>query len=214
LVVKTAAMSTQPKAYLTPEQYLEIERHAEYKSEYYQGEMFAMAGAKEDHIVVVGNIFTSLHQQLRSRPCRVYSNDMRVAIGATGLYVYPDVVAVCAERQFLDDRNDTLRNPTLIVEVLSPSTEAYDRGAKFKHYRTIESLREYLLVASESVDVELHTRQPDGRWILTSTDRMEDVLDLDSIGCRLALADLYEKVVFGERGPGPGARIARDPVPL
>ena len=115
-------MSTQPKGYLTPEQYLEIERQALYKSDYFQGELSAAAGAKEAHVVVVGNLFTALHRQLRSRPRRVYANDMRVAVTATGLYVYPDVVAVCAERRFLDERHDTLLNPTLIVEVLSPST--------------------------------------------------------------------------------------------
>jgi Uma2 family endonuclease len=126
---------------------------------------------------------------------------MRVRVSTTGLYAYPDVVVACGP-QFLDDKESTLLNPTLIVEVLSPTTEAYDRGLKFKHYSTIETLREYLLIASESVDVELRTRQPDGRWILTSADRLEDSIELQSIGCRLALADLYEKVEFGERGPG------------
>ena len=186
-------MSTQPKTFLTPEQYLAIEREAEYKSEYFQGEMFAMAGAGEAHNVLVGNLVAGLHQQFRSRPCRVYSNDMRVRVSATGLYTYPDVVAACGERRFLDERRDTLLNPSLLVEVLSPSTEAYDRGRKFEHYRSIESLREYLLVASDRVHAELYTRQPDGRWLLTSADRLEDSLDLESVGCRLALLDLYEK---------------------
>ena len=187
-------MSTQPKTFLTPEQYLEIERAAEYKSDYCDGEMFAMAGAGEAHNVLVGNLVADLHQQLRSRPCRVYSNDMRVRVHATGLYTYPDVVVVCGERRFLDDRRDTLLNPSLLIEVLSPSTEAYDRGRKFEHYRSIESLGEYLLVASDRVHADLYTRQPDGRWLLTSADRLEDSLDLESVGCRLALADLYEKV--------------------
>ncbi|MGA9624926.1 MAG: Uma2 family endonuclease [Bryobacteraceae bacterium] len=186
-------MSTQPKTFLTPEQYLEIEREAEYKSEYFQGEMFAMAGAGEAHNVLVGNLVTGLNNHLRSRPCRVYSNDMRVRVSATGLYTYPDVVVVCGERRFLDERRDTLLNPSLLIEVLSPSTEAYDRGKKFEHYRSIESLREYLLVASDRVHVDLYTRQPDGRWLLTSADRLEDSLDLQSVGCRLALLDLYEK---------------------
>jgi Uma2 family endonuclease len=187
-------VSTQPKTFLTPEQYLEIERAAEYKSEYYDGEMFAMAGAGEAHNVLAGNLVTGLNNQLRSRPCRVYPSDMRVRVRATGLYTYPDVVVVCGERRFLDEQRDTLLNPSLLVEVLSPSTEAYDRGRKFKHYRSIESLREYLLVASDRVQAELYTRQPDGRWLLTSADRLEDSLDLESIGCRLALMDLYEKV--------------------
>lgn len=131
---------------------------------------------------------------------KFYQSDMRVRVGATGLYTYPDVVVACAP-QFLNEQESTLLNPILIVEVLSASTEGYDRGPKFKHYRTIESLREYLLVASECMDVELRRLQPDGEWILRSFDRIEDVI-AQSIGCRLALADLYEKVEFGERGPG------------
>ena len=121
---------------------------------------------------------------------------MRVHVPATELYTYPDVVAVCGERQFLDDRQDTLLNPNLIVEVLSPTTEAYNRGRKFDHYRSIESLREYLLVASDRIHTDLFTWQPDGCWMLTSADRLEDSLDLQSVGCRLNLADLYEKVEF------------------
>ena len=186
-------MSTQPKAFLTPEQYLEIEREAEFKSEYCDGEMFAMAGAAEVHNLLVANLIAGLHPQLRSRPCRVCPSDMRVRVRATGLYTYPDVVVVCGEPQFLDERRDTLLNPSLLIEVLSPSTEAYDRGKKFEHYRSIESLREYLLVASDRVHVDQYTCQPDGRWLLTSADRLEDSLDLQSVGCRLALLDLYEK---------------------
>jgi Uma2 family endonuclease len=182
-----------PKTLLTPEQYLAIEREAEYKSEYFQGEMFAMAGAGEAHNVLVGNLVTGLNTHLRSRPCRVYSNDMRVLVCATGLYTYPDVVVVCGERRFVDEQRDILLNPSLLVEVLSPSTEAFDRGRKFQQYRSIESLVEYLLVASDRVRADLYTRQPDG-WLLTSAGRLEDSLDLQSIGCRLALADLYEKV--------------------
>jgi Uma2 family endonuclease len=187
-------MSTQPKTYLTPEQYLEIERKAEYKSEYCDGEMFAMAGAGENHNQLVMNLAIGLGSQFRSRPCRVYSNDMRVRVVATGLYTYPDVVVVCGERRYLDERRDTLLNPSLLIEVLSPSTEAYDRGRKFESYRSIESLSEYLLVASDRVHVDLYTRQPDGRWLLTSASRLEDSLDLQSAGFRLALAELYEKV--------------------
>jgi Uma2 family endonuclease len=119
---------------------------------------------------------------------------MRVRVSATGLYTYPDVVVVCGERRFLDERRDTLLNPSLLIEVLSPSTEAFDRGRKFEHYRSIESFGEYLLVASDRVHTDLYTRGPDGRWLLTSADGLEDSLDLESIGCRLALADLYEKV--------------------
>lgn len=187
-------MSTQPKTFLTPEQYLEIERKADRKSEYFNGEMFAMAGAKEAHNPLVANLVARLHQQFRSRPCRVYPSDMRVRVSATGLFTYPDVIAVCAEPRFLGDQRDTLLNPDLLVEVLSPSTEAYDRGRKFEQYKAIESLREYLLVASDRVHADLYTRQADGRWMLTSADRMEDSLTLESVGAQVTLADLYEKV--------------------
>ena len=183
-----------PKTLLTPEQYLAIEREAEYKSEYFQGEMLAMAVSDWVHNQLVVNLVAGFHNQFRSRPCDVYPSQMRVLVRATGLYTYPDVVVVCGERQFVDERRDILLNPSLLVQVLSPSTEAYDRGRKFQQYRSIESLVEYLLVASDRVRADLYTRQPDGRWLLTSAGRLEDSLDLQSAGCRLALADLYEKV--------------------
>lgn len=203
-------MSTPPKTYLTEEQYLEIERKAEFKSEYYQGEMFAMgqgfamAGARWNHNLVAGNVFFELRRQLAARPCSVVPGDMRVLVKDTGLYTYSDVVVVCGEPRFLDEQKDTLLNPSLLVEVLSPSTEAYDRGRKSEHYRSIESLGEYLLVASDRVHADLFTRQPDGRWLLTSAGRLEDSLELQSIGCRLALADLYEKVDLSGSQPAPG----------
>jgi Uma2 family endonuclease len=121
---------------------------------------------------------------------------MRVRVSPTGLFTYPDVIVVCGEPQFLDDQRDTLLNPTLIAEVLSPSTEAYERGQKFEHYRSLESLAEYLLVGSQRVSAELYTRQLDGRWLLTAANRLEDTLHLPATGCRLALADIYERVEF------------------
>jgi Uma2 family endonuclease len=189
-------MSTAPKSYLTPEQYLEIERKAEFKSEYYQGEMFAMSGARYPHIGIVANAMRELGQQLRRGPCRPLSNDMRVRVTPTGLYTYPDVVVVCGEPQFADDTFDTLLNPTVIIEVLSESTEAYDRGQKFEQYRSLESLAEYMMISSQRVSAELFARQPDGRWLLTARSRLEDSIELQSVGCHLALADLYEKVDF------------------
>ena len=189
-------MSTEPKPWLTPEQYLEIERLAEYKSEYYQGEMFAMAGGTWNHNLIAGHVVGQLEQQLRSRPCSVTPSDMRVLVNATGLYTYPDVIVVCGEPQFLDGQRDTLLNPTLIAEVFSPSTEAYDRGRKFENYRSIESLAEYLLISSQRVSVELFARQPDGRWLLTAANSLEDTLELPATGCRLPLAGIYEKVEF------------------
>jgi len=186
-------MATQTKPFLTPEQYLEIERQAEFKSVYYQGEMFAMAGAREVHVTIVGNLFAQLHQQVRARPCRAWVADLRVRVSPE-LYTYPDVVVVCGEPQFLNDTRDTLLNPNLIVEVLSPYTEAYDRGLKFEHYRSLPSVSQYLTVASDRVSAERFTRQPSGAWLLTAVSHLEDSLELESVGCRLALADVYEKV--------------------
>lgn len=188
-------MSTQPTStYLTPEQYLEIERKAEFKSEYFGGEMFAMSGAKRAHNLVAGNAFSELHRQFRQRQCQVYMADMRVQIPAAEMYTYPDIAAVCGEARFLDDQQDALLNPSLIVEVLSPSTEAFDRSLKFEYYKTVESVREYLLIAQDRIHADLYIRQSDGGWLLTSSDRLEDTVTLHSVGATLCLADLYEKV--------------------
>ena len=186
-------MSTLPKTFITPEEYLEIERKAEFRSEYYRGEMFAMAGGTEAHTLLVMNTSTVL-VRLRGGPCRVYSHDMRVQVSATGLYTYPDLVAGCAERKFLDERRDTLLNPVLIIEVLSNSTEAYDRGQKFAQYRTLESLQEYVLIAQDRVEVEVYRRQAGGQWLLITANRPEDSITLESVSCSLVLSDIYADV--------------------
>jgi Uma2 family endonuclease len=195
-------MSTLPKTHLTPEQYLEIERQAETKSEYYQGEMFAMAGVAEPHNLIVTNLGGQLYLQLRTRPCRYYSHDMRVLVPARGLYTYPDAIVACGERKFLDDTHDTLLNPTVIFEVLSKSTEAYDRGRKFDHYSTLESRREYVLIAADRVSIDLFTRQPAGPWVLTKADNLEASVELTSIGCGISVTDLYENVEFPDAPQG------------
>ena len=189
-------MSTQPKTRLSPEQYLEIERAAEYKSEYWNGEMFAMAGATQAHNLLLANLIMTLGFQLRGRACQLYPSDMRVHVPTTGLYTYPDISVTCEPARFRDDRRDTLLNPSFLAEILSPSTEAYDRGRKFEHYRAIESLREYLLIAQDRIHVDLYTRQFDGRWVLSEASRLEDAIELASIECRLSLGDLYEKIDF------------------
>jgi Uma2 family endonuclease len=194
-------MSTLSKPYLTPEQYLAMERKAEFKSEYYQGEMFAMSGARRTHNLIAVNAVASLHQQLRGRPCEAYSNDMRVWVTSEDLYTYPDLIIVCGEPKFSDNTFDTLLNPTVIVEILSESTEAYDRGQKFKLYRSLDSLAEYLLISSQQVSAELFTRQPDGLWMLNAKSSPEDSIELKSVDCRLRLADLYEKVAFSPPQP-------------
>jgi len=199
-------MSSQPNSFLTPEQYLEIERKADHKSEYLRGEMFAMSGASREHNLLTTNLTAILRPQLRRRGCELYATDMRVRVKATGLYTYPDIVVTCGNPQFLDAAVDTLLNPTFLAEVTSPSTEAYDRGRKFEHYQALESLKEYLLVAQDRLHADLYTRQ-DGRWLLTGASRIEDTLELESIGCKVAMAELYEDIclpppqVSGELGP-------------
>lgn len=187
-------MSSQPKLRLTPEEYLTLEREAEYKSEYFAGEVFAMAGASARHVLIVTNVAAELRNQLKRRPCTVYSTDLRVRVSETGLYTYPDVAVVCGTPQWADDQQDTLLNPTLLVEVLSESTKDYDRGGKFEHYRTLDSLTEYLLVAQDKAHVEHFVRQPDYRWILSETNNLSDTITLEAIGCTLDLAEVYDKV--------------------
>jgi len=190
-------MSLQPKLRYTPEEYLALERKAEHRSEYFAGEIFAMSGASEQHNLIAGNVFAALHAQFRGRPCRAYMSDMRVKVSPTGLYTYPDVVALCDEPQFDDEQKDTLLNPTIIIEVLSPSTEAYDRGGKFGHYRKLASLAEYVLISQEEPHVEHYVRQPDNQWLLSEASNLQDTISLPSLNCALLLADVYDKVEFG-----------------
>jgi Uma2 family endonuclease len=190
------AQALKQGSYITVAEYLARERAADYKSEYFDGEIFAMAGASESHVLVVNAIMVRLYLQLEHRPCKVYSNDMRLKVSPTGLYTYPDVVVVCGEAQFDDEELDTLLNPTLIVEVLSKSTESHDRGTKFEHYSKLKSLQEYLLVTQSRPRVELFTKQGEGRWILAAFENLEDVIELASIGCELKLKDIYRKINF------------------
>jgi Uma2 family endonuclease len=189
--MSSAAVKTRP----TPEQYLALERKAAVKSEYLGGHIVAMAGTSRAHNLIAGNLNSQISTQLRERPCESYVSGMRVTVPPTGLYTYPDVVAVCGEPRFLDSELDTLLNPTVIIEVLSPSTEAYDRGLKFAHYRRLASLREYVLVAQDRVLVERYTRQGE-EWLLTEWGGIEDVLQLASIDCAVALHEIYAKVQF------------------
>jgi Uma2 family endonuclease len=177
----------------TPEQYLALERKADFKSEYHDGFITAMAGASRDHNQIAGNFYRKIGNEFERRPCTVYMSDMRVLVNRTGLYTYPDVVAVCEDERFLDDKQDTLLNPTMIVEVLSPSTESYDRVSKFAQIRRLESLREYVIVAQDQVLVERYTRQGDD-WLLSELTRLDDTLRLASIDCEVAVGEIYAKV--------------------
>jgi Uma2 family endonuclease len=191
-------MTSQPKTYLTREEYLAIERKSEFRSEYFDGDMVAMTGASRRHNLIAINIAGELRQQLKGKPCELYANDMRVKVTATGLYTYPDVVVVCGEPRFEDDYVDTLLNPTLIVEVLSPSTELYDRSKKSGHYRTIETLTEYLLVAQDEYKIEQYVRGDDGRWILSDTKGVDSLVRLESVGSTLPLSEVYDRVVISD----------------
>ncbi|MBI4545812.1 MAG: Uma2 family endonuclease [Gemmatimonadetes bacterium] len=191
-------VSTQPRPRMMPAEYLEAERRAEYKSEYYAGEVFAMTGASRQHNLIVTNLIVSLGTQLRESPCQVYPSDMRVKVQSTGLYTYPDVAVVCGDPEFEDEQVDTLLNPTALIEVLSPSTEAYDRGRKAEHYRGLESLQVYLLVAQDEPRVERYLRQGPREWLLTEFRGLSETVELSSVGCTLPLSQVYEKVLAAE----------------
>jgi Uma2 family endonuclease len=188
-------MATAPLQRLSVAEYLALERGAETRSEYLAGEVFAMTGASRRHNLVAGNAFAALHRQLAGRGCEVYTHDMRVWVPSASLFTYPDVVVACGEPGFQDGEADILLNPTLIVEILSPNTESYDRGNKFAYYRSLPSLAEVLLLAQDRVHAEHFIRQTGDSWLLTETSRRTDVLELPSIGCSLALADLYDRAV-------------------
>ena len=202
------SVAMQPR--YTPEEYLALERKADYKSEYVNGQVIAMAGASRSHNLIAGNLYREVSQQLRGRPCEAYISDMRVKVSRTGLYTYPNVVVVYGEIHFEDVHNDTLLNPTVIVEVLSASTEAYDRGEKFAHYRRLESLQEYLLVAQDKVRIEHYVRQG-AQWVLSEASTLDETVQLASIGCDVALRDVYDKVQFAESGEATPPTTGMEP---
>jgi Uma2 family endonuclease len=189
-------MSTVPKQFITPEQYLYRERNAEFRSEYFRGEMFAMAGASANHNLIVGNCVQNIGQQLKKKPCRVYPSDLKLRIQATGLYTYPDLSVVCGEPQLESDHGDVLLNPVVLIEVLSDSTEAYDRGKKFEHYRKIPSLKHYVLIAQDRHSIDCFSLNPNGSWSLTACQTASGTVELASIDCELSAAEVYDKVVF------------------
>ncbi|MEJ7619014.1 MAG: Uma2 family endonuclease [Pyrinomonadaceae bacterium] len=188
-------MSSNPKTLLTEEEYLALERQAEFKSEFYDGEMFAMAGASRTHNRIVTNVVTLLDNQLRQRPCNVYANDLRVKIPATGLYTYPDLVVTCGEEKFVDDKQDVLLNPLAIIEVLSDSTEAYDRGRKFEQYRSIVSFQVYVLIAQDASRAEKYVKQEDGKfWLYSEVHGVDEIVTVEAIDCVMKIEDIYDKV--------------------
>lgn len=188
---------------LTPEEYIASERKATLKSEYLNGEILAMSGASNAHNLITLDIATELNIQLRQKDCLVYASDMRVRTSPIGAYFYPDVAVVCNRPIFEDNVFDTLLNPILVIEVLSPSTEAYDKGdpcnmrlqaaPRFAHYQELTSLREYILISQNRIRVE-HYRLIKTQWVQTEFHRPEDVMPLVSIGCELRLQDIYRRV--------------------
>jgi Uma2 family endonuclease len=185
--------SIAARTYLTPQEYLAFERKATTKHEYLAGEIVAMSGASFAHNFITGDIFGELRAQLQGRRCKAATNNMRVKVSKTGSYFYPDVVVFCGEPQAEDNESDTLLNPTVIIEVLSPSTEARDRGEKFWHYQQLASLQEYVLVSQDRVCVEHYLREG-AYWLRTEFRALEDIMPLSSIECELRLRDIYNSV--------------------
>src|SRR5579862_1541036 len=201
-------MSAQPQPQLTPEQYLELDRASQFRNEYYNGHMYAMSGGTYAHGKIIANLGRQLGNALDPGPCTVTSSDVRVQVELRGLYCYPDVVVVCGDPQYHDNRLDTILNPTLLVEVLSPSTEAYDRGFKSAQYRTIESLQEYALVSQSEPRVEVFRRQSGGHWLLSEAIGLESICHFESLECAVPLAEIYAKVTFSSDDPLASIRPA------
>ncbi|MEM9186238.1 MAG: Uma2 family endonuclease [Planctomycetota bacterium] len=190
-------MSTAPQQPLSAAQYLEIERSSvDQKHEFYAGEMFAMAGASKTHVRIATTLTGMLYASLKGTPCEPMAADMRVLVDRTGLYTYPDIVVVCGEPEFEDDQFDTLLNPKLVVEVLSDSTAAYDRGKKFDHYRQVASLEEYVLVSQDEPHIESFVRQPGDRWLLGEARGIDASMALESLGVTLPLTEVYARIDF------------------
>lgn len=203
-------MLQQQRRYVTAQEYIENERQAEFRSEYFAGEVFAMAGASRTHNLIVRNISRRLDPEREGQACEVYTNDMRVEVDPTGLYTYPDVVVVCGQPQFKDANEDTLLNPAVIMEVLSDSTASYDRGEKFEHYGALPSLTDYLLIAQDRAAVEQCVRT-DCRWQLAFHYGLDAVVPLPSIGCELRLSDVYDRIEFANPQAARGTfRIVKE----
>ena len=195
----------EPSRRLSEAEYLEIERAADYKSVFFDGEMFAMAGGKPEHSLIGTNLAGEFHARLKGRPCGAYNADLRIKVEPTGLYTYPDLSVICGPLQFAPATDDTIINPTVLVEVLSESTEAYDRGTKFEHYRQIPSLREYLLVSQKQPRIEQFVRQTDNRWLLNEAVGLEASVTLQSLNIVISLAEVFANVKFA---PSPIRTVA------
>jgi len=181
------------KTRFTPAEYLAMETVADTKSEYYNGEIFAMSGGTPDHSLIAVNIAGALGQQLAPTPCRVLNSDMRLNVARSGLYTYPDVMVICGKVELVKGRNDTVTNPLLIVEVLSESTRDYDRGAKFNFYKQIPALQEYVVVESERPHVECYRRTADDKWLVEIHAELDAAVKLEAVACEMSLREIYRK---------------------
>ena len=182
--------------YYTPEEYLALEETAEYKSEYYRGEIFAMAGASINHNRIVSNLNVILSQKLLKKNCEAFVSDMRLQVEPRDLFTYPDIIEVCGKPQFYQNRDDTITNPQIIFEILSESTKNYDRGEKFEFYRAIPTLREYVLVDQYKIHVEHFSIIETGKWILTEYDDVHHDLKLTAVDLTIPLQTIYSRVEF------------------
>jgi Uma2 family endonuclease len=180
----------------TPEEYLILERGSPEKSEYLHGEIYAMAGGSPEHSAIVVNLTSEVRGQLRGKPCQAFSNDLKVRTSAEGLYAYPDLSIVCGEPQYHDEHRDVLTNPTVVFEVLSPSTEDYDRNRKFLAYQTCGTLTDYVLIAQDEPRADYYARQGEDKWLLSTVKGLDGMLSIVSVDCVIRLAELYERVEF------------------
>lgn len=191
-------MQKHAKKFYTIKEYLALEETSEYKNEYYHGEIFAMSGASLNHNRIVSNVNAKLNTALFDKKCEVFSNDLRIWVKSKNLFTYPDLVVLCDPPEFYPDRDDTIANPLLIIEVLSESTKSYDRGDKFMFYRAIPSFEEYILIDQYSVHIEHFTIGSEGKWVLTEYDNLQDILILTKINLHIPLSEIYNKVEFME----------------
>ncbi len=182
--------------FISAKDYLEQERAALEKHEYYNGEVFAMSGSSLEHVIITRNLTIGIGNKLKGKSCQPYGNDLRMHIPLNTLYTYPDLSIICGKPELLDDNFDTATNPTVIIEVLSTSTRNYDMGAKFKLYRDIHTLQEYILIDSENIYVEKHVRQADNSWLLSEIKSMDDQLKIESVQITIALTEIYEGISF------------------
>ena len=191
-------MVAEQRSFITKREYVELEKQAEYKSEYIKGQIYAMSGGSLNHARIGGHVFASLNSQLRGKPCEPLNSDFRIDVLETGASFYPDVSVACPPLEYSGEDEYALTNPVVLVEVLSPSTENHDRVAKWAHYQTISSLRDYVLVTQDKVRIEHYARQDDGSWNFRIVENIDGFISLNSINCRLNAAEVYERVEFPE----------------